>query len=127
MWRFLIALEKSGANPKDYTMVGSPDSSFKSITRSSPASSKRRCSRRRSLSAPRKKGYYKIMDVGAMVEMPGGGLTTMIKRFSPGRGSETCHSCAPVGQGRDQKIQAEDGGADRQASKDGQGSRKRNL
>ena len=26
-----------------------------------------------------KKGFYKIMDVGAMVEMPGGGLTTMIK------------------------------------------------
>ena len=26
-----------------------------------------------------KKGYYKIIDVGAMVEMPGGGLTTMIK------------------------------------------------
>ena len=31
-----------------------------------------------------KKGYYKIMDVGAMVEMPGGGLTTMVKTIQSG-------------------------------------------
>ena len=29
--------------------------------------------------AATRKGYQKIMDVGAMVEMPGGGLTTMVK------------------------------------------------
>ena len=26
-----------------------------------------------------RKGFHKLMDVGAMVEMPGGGLTTLIK------------------------------------------------
>src|SRR6266540_2180601 len=75
----LIALEKSGANPKDYTMVGIPgqqlqvyyslESGFVEAALLSPPVT---------FSAA-KKGYYKIMDVGAMVEMPGGGLTTMIK------------------------------------------------
>jgi len=75
----LIALEKSGANPKDYTMVGIPgqqlqvyyslESGFVDAALLSPPVT---------FSAA-KKGYYKIIDVGAMVEMPGGGLTTMIK------------------------------------------------
>ena len=75
----LIALEKLGANPKDYTMVGIPgqqlqvyyslESGFVEAALLSPPVT---------FSAA-KKGYYKIIDVGAMVEMPGGGLTTMIK------------------------------------------------
>jgi hypothetical protein len=42
-----------------------------------------------------------------MVEMPGGGLTTMIKTISEACRSEAGHSRAPVRQGRDSKIQAE--------------------
>jgi NitT/TauT family transport system substrate-binding protein len=75
----MIALEKSGANPKDYTMVGIPgqqiqvfyslESGFVEAALLSPPVT----------FSALKKGYNKIMDVGAMVEMPGGGLTTMIK------------------------------------------------
>jgi ABC-type nitrate/sulfonate/bicarbonate transport system substrate-binding protein len=75
----MIALEKSGANPKDYTMVGIPgqqlqvyyslESGFVDAALLSPPVT----------FGAVKKGYYKIMDVGAMVEMPGGGLTTMVR------------------------------------------------
>jgi ABC-type nitrate/sulfonate/bicarbonate transport system substrate-binding protein len=75
----LIALEKSGASPKDYVMVGIPgqqiqvfyslESGFVDAALLSPPVT---------FGAARK-GYSKIMDVGAMVEMPGGGLTSMIK------------------------------------------------
>lgn len=75
----MIALEKSGSNPKDYTMVGIPgaqiqvynslESGFVDAALLSPPVT---------FSAA-KKGYYKIMDVGSMVEMPGGGLTSMTK------------------------------------------------
>ena len=75
----LIALEKSGSNPKDFVMVGIPgqqlqvlyslESSFVEAALLSPP---------HTFSAA-KKGFYKLLDVGAMVEMPGGGLTTLIK------------------------------------------------
>jgi len=75
----LIALEKSGANPKDYVTVGIPgqqiqvfyslESGFVDAALLSPPVT---------FGAARK-GYSKIMDVGAMVEMPGGGLTSLIK------------------------------------------------
>jgi ABC-type nitrate/sulfonate/bicarbonate transport system substrate-binding protein len=75
----LIALEKSGANPKDYVMVGIPgqqiqvfyslESGFVDAALLSPPVT----------FGAAKKGYSKIMDVGSMVEMPGGGLTSMIK------------------------------------------------
>jgi ABC-type nitrate/sulfonate/bicarbonate transport system substrate-binding protein len=75
----LIALEKSGANPKDYVMVGIPgqqiqvfyslESGFVEAALLSPPVT----------FGAAKKGYSKIMDVGSMVEMPGGGLTSMIK------------------------------------------------
>jgi ABC-type nitrate/sulfonate/bicarbonate transport system substrate-binding protein len=74
-----IALEKSGANPKDFAMVGIPgqqlqvlysmESGFVEAALLSPP---------HTFSAARK-GFNKLMDVGAMVEMPGGGLTTLIK------------------------------------------------
>ena len=75
----LIALEKSGANPKDYVMVGIPgqqiqvfyslESGFVDAALLSPPVT----------FGAAKKGYSKIMDVGSMVEMPGGGLTSMIR------------------------------------------------
>ena len=74
-----IALEKSGVNPKDYVMVGIPgqqlqvlysvESGFVEAALLSPP---------HTFSAARK-GFNKLLDVGAMVEMPGGGLTTMVK------------------------------------------------
>jgi ABC-type nitrate/sulfonate/bicarbonate transport system substrate-binding protein len=74
-----IALEKSAANPKDYVMVGIPgqqlqvlysmESGFVEAALLSPP---------HTFSAARK-GFNKLLDVGAMVEMPGGGLTTLIK------------------------------------------------
>jgi ABC-type nitrate/sulfonate/bicarbonate transport system substrate-binding protein len=75
----LIALEKSGANPKDYVMVGIPgqqiqvfyslESGFVDAALLSPPVT----------FGAAKKGYSKIMDVGSMVEMPGGGLTSLIR------------------------------------------------
>jgi ABC-type nitrate/sulfonate/bicarbonate transport system substrate-binding protein len=75
----MIAIEKSGVNPKDYVMVGIPgqqiqvfyslESGFVDAALLSPPVT----------FGAAKKGYAKIMDVGAMVEMPGGGLTSMIK------------------------------------------------
>jgi ABC-type nitrate/sulfonate/bicarbonate transport system substrate-binding protein len=74
-----IALEKSAANPKDYVMVGIPgqqaqvfyslDSSFVEAALLSPPH----------MFIAARKGFNKLLDVGAMVEMPGGGLTAMIK------------------------------------------------
>jgi ABC-type nitrate/sulfonate/bicarbonate transport system substrate-binding protein len=77
-----IALEKSAANPKDYVMVGVPgqqlqvlyslESGFVEAALLSPP---------HTFSAARK-GFNKLLDVGAMVEMPGGGLTTLIKTIN---------------------------------------------
>ena len=74
-----IALEKSAANPKDYVMVGIPgqqlqvlysmESGFVEAALLSPP---------HTFSAARK-GFNKLLDVGVMVEMPGGGLTTLLK------------------------------------------------
>jgi len=74
-----IALERSGINPKDYTMVAIPgqqlqilyslESGFVEAALMSPPH----------IFAAAKKGFNKLMDVGAMVEMPGGGLTAMVK------------------------------------------------
>ena len=75
----MIALEKSGVNPKDYVMVAIPgqqaqvyyslESGFVDAALLSPPH----------IFTAAKKGFNKLLDVGAMVEMPGGGLTTMIK------------------------------------------------
>ena len=82
-----IALEKSGANPKEYVMVGIPgqqlqvlyslESGFVEAALLSPP---------HTFSAARK-GFYRMMDVGSMVEMPGGGLTTLVKTIQ-GRPAE---------------------------------------
>jgi len=74
-----IALERSGVSPKDYTMVAIPgqqiqilyslESGFVDAALMSPPH----------IFAAAKKNFTKILDVGAMVEMPGGGLTAMLK------------------------------------------------
>ncbi len=75
----LIALEKTGANPKDYVMVGIPgqqiqllyslESGFVDGALISPPVTFNAY----------KKGFNKLLDVGSMVEMPGGGLTALVK------------------------------------------------
>lgn len=76
---FLLALEKLGVNPKDFVLVSiagqqiqqliSLESGYVDAAMLSPPVT---------LGA-QKKGFYKVLDVGSMVEMPGGGLTTLTK------------------------------------------------
>ncbi len=76
---FNLALEKIGASPKDYALVSIPgqqiqqlyslESGFVDAALLSPPVT---------LGA-QKKGFNKVLDVGAMVDMPGGGLTTLVK------------------------------------------------
>jgi len=78
----VIALEKVGANAKDYTMVAIPgaqlqvlyslESGFVEAALLSPPHT----------FGAAKKNFHKLLDVGAMVEMPGGGLTTMVKTIN---------------------------------------------
>jgi len=75
----VVALEKSGANPKDYVMVGIPGQQIQVLY-----SLESNFVEGALISPPvtfnaYKKGFSKLLDVGSMVEMPGGGLTTLIK------------------------------------------------
>jgi ABC-type nitrate/sulfonate/bicarbonate transport system substrate-binding protein len=84
----VIALEKSGHNPKDYAMVAIPgqqnqllyslESGFVDSALISPPVT----------FSARKKGFNKLLDVGSMVEMPGGGLTALMKTIE-GKPAET--------------------------------------
>ena len=75
----LVALEKSGGNAKDYVMVAMPgqqnqllyslESGFVEGALVSPPVT----------FTAYKKGFNKLLDVGSMVEMPGGGLTALVK------------------------------------------------
>ena len=76
----LIALEKSGVQLERLHDGRHPRTAAAGLLLARIRLRRRRAAlAAASLSAPRKKDYNKIMDVGAMVEMPGGGLTTMIK------------------------------------------------
>jgi ABC-type nitrate/sulfonate/bicarbonate transport system substrate-binding protein len=76
---FNMAMEKLGVNPKDYVLVSiggqqiqqliSLESGYVDAALLSPPVT----------FGAQKKGFYKVLDVGAMVEMPGGGLTTLVK------------------------------------------------
>lgn len=76
---FLLALEKLGVSPKDFVLVSiagqqiqqliSLESGYVDAALLSPPVT---------LGA-QKKGFYKVLDVGSMVDMPGGGLTTLAK------------------------------------------------
>jgi ABC-type nitrate/sulfonate/bicarbonate transport system substrate-binding protein len=76
---FNLAMEKLGVNPKDFVLVSiggqqiqqliSLESGYVDAALLSPPVT---------LGA-RKKGFSKVLDVGSMVEMPGGGLTTLAK------------------------------------------------
>jgi ABC-type nitrate/sulfonate/bicarbonate transport system substrate-binding protein len=85
---FLLALEKLGVNPKDFVLVSiagqqiqqliSLESGYVDAALLSPPVT----------FGAQKKGFYKILDVGSMVDMPGGGLTALAKTIQE-RPSET--------------------------------------
>jgi ABC-type nitrate/sulfonate/bicarbonate transport system substrate-binding protein len=74
-----MALEKAGMNPKDFTLVSIPgqqvqmlyslEAGFVDGAMMSPPVT----------FGAQKKGFNKLLDVGSMVDMPGGGLTAMVK------------------------------------------------
>jgi ABC-type nitrate/sulfonate/bicarbonate transport system substrate-binding protein len=76
---FTMALEKLGVNPKDYVLVSiggqqiqqliSLESGYVDAAMLSPPVT----------FDAQKKGFFKVLDVGSMVEMPGGGLTALVK------------------------------------------------
>src|SRR5499427_8108724 len=76
---YLMALEKLGINPKDYILVSIPgqqsqllislESGYVDAAMLSPPLT----------FGAQKKGFNKLLDIGAMVEMAGGGLTAMAK------------------------------------------------
>jgi len=90
----VIALEKSGATAKDYVMVAIPgqqnqllyslESGFVEGALVSPPVTFNAY----------KRGFNKLLDVGSMVEMPGGGLTAMVKTIQskPGETKRVIHS-----------------------------------
>jgi ABC-type nitrate/sulfonate/bicarbonate transport system substrate-binding protein len=85
---YLIVLEKLGINPKDYVLVSIPgqqiqllyslDSGYVDAAILSPPVT----------FGAQKKGFNKLLDIGAMVEMAGGGLTALAKTIQE-RPSET--------------------------------------
>jgi len=76
---FNMAVEKAGGNPKDFVLVSiagqqiqqliSLESGYVDAAVLSPPVT----------FGAQKKGFNKVLDVGAMVEMPGGGLTSLLK------------------------------------------------
>ena len=73
----LMALEKLGRNPKEYTMLPLPgqdllrslESGFVDAASLAPPA----------IFGAQKKGFHKVLDMGAMQEMPTGGLTSLVK------------------------------------------------
>lgn len=77
---FTMAVEKAGANPKDFVVVGlGPQQQQRAIESKAvdgvivdpPV-----------LFVLLKKGFSKVLDIGAMVEMPVGGLTTLMRTLN---------------------------------------------
>jgi ABC-type nitrate/sulfonate/bicarbonate transport system substrate-binding protein len=76
---FNLALEKVGAHPRDYVLVSMPGQQIQQLYSLESGYVDAAL-----LSPPvtfgaQKKGFNKVLDVGAMVDMPGGGLTTLVK------------------------------------------------
>lgn len=73
----MVALEKFGAHPKDYHIFSIPTAEL-------PRSLEAGFVDAASLNPPalffvEKKGFHRVLDIGALVEMPGGGLTSLVK------------------------------------------------
>jgi ABC-type nitrate/sulfonate/bicarbonate transport system substrate-binding protein len=81
----MVALEKVGSNPKDYHIFSVPTAEL-------PRSLESGFVDAASLNPPalffaEKKGFHRVLDIGALVEMPGGGLTSLVKTIK-GKPSE---------------------------------------
>jgi ABC-type nitrate/sulfonate/bicarbonate transport system substrate-binding protein len=97
----LLALEKLGVNPKDFVLVSiggqqiqqllSLESGYVDAAMLSPPVT---------LGA-QKKGFAKVLDVGAMVDMPGGGLTTLTRTIQE-RPAETKRVIRSLQQAKDE-------------------------
>ena len=98
---FLLALEKLGVNPKDFVLVsigGQQIQQFISLESGYVDAAL--------LSPPvtfgaQKKGFSKVLDVGAMVDMPGGGLTALAKTIQE-RPNETKRVIRSLQQAKDE-------------------------
>ncbi len=125
---FNMAVEKVGANPRDFVLVSIGGQQIQQLISLEAGYVDAAV-----LSPPvtlgaQKKGFNKVLDVGALVEMPGGGLTTLAKTIQE-RPVDTKQGDSLVtnGQRRDSQIQGEKPGLDRQAFAHGPRSRQRNL
>jgi len=80
-----MALEKMGVNPKDYVIVSLQGQNVLQVLESGFVAGA-------NLNPPlifsaQKKGFNKLVDVGSMMQMPSGGLTTLVKTIQ-GRPAE---------------------------------------
>src|ERR671914_1804544 len=76
----VVALEKLGLNPKDFIILTTPTSELLRSLESGFVDAA-------SLNPPavffaQRKGFHRVLDIGSLVEMPGGGLTTLIKTIT---------------------------------------------
>ena len=98
---FNLAMEKLGVNPKEFVLVsigGQQVQQFISLESGYVDAAL--------LSPPvtfgaQKKGFYKVLDVGAMVDMPGGGLTALVKTIQE-RPNETRRVIRSLQQAKDE-------------------------
>jgi len=76
----VVALEKLGFNPKDFIILTTPTPELLRSLESGFVDAA-------SLNPPtvffaQRKGFHRVLDIGSLVEMPGGGLTTLIKTIT---------------------------------------------
>ena len=98
---FLLALEKLGVNPKDFVLVSIGGQQIQQlISLESGYVDGAMLSPPVTLGA-QKKGFTKVLDVGAMVDMPGGGLTTLARTIQE-RPAETKRVIRSLQQAKDE-------------------------
>lgn len=85
-----MAVEKMGSNSKDYVLLSIPGSQIQILYSLESGYIDAAMLSPPVTFAAQKKGFNKILDVGAMVEMPGGGLTALAKTIQE-RPAETKH------------------------------------
>ncbi len=98
---FLMALEKLGVNPKDFVLVSIAGQQIQQLISLEAGYVDAAL-----LSPPvtfgaQRKGFYKVLDVGAMVDMPGGGLTALVKTIQE-RPAETKRVIRSLQQAKDE-------------------------
>ena len=120
---FTMAVEKAGANPKDFIVVGlGPQQQQRALESKAidavmidpPV-----------LFVLQKKGFSKVLDIGSLVEMPVGGLTTLSKTIGGETGpSAAGDQSAARGQGNFNWLQGKIGRVHRQDDENGSAKRR---